>query len=217
MSKKKEQWEKISSDDDIIEFFDSINVEYQVSNLGRVRKIVDGGKPEVLKLDKATRYYTFYHYIKPRKATKTFFVHKLVARAFIPAPERPEEQKFVIHLNYNRWNNQYDNLQWADKYEKERHAQKNPDRPKQKGKITYAKLNENKVILIKQMLKRKVKWKRIAAQFDISEMQIYRIKIGECWSHVKLPEEGELMADSKSERFGADNFEKDEYIEAKQP
>lgn len=193
---KKEEWKKVEFESTIEKHFNNIEIEYHISSYGRVRKIDSQGNEIKVQLDKATRYYTFYHYIPSLKVTKSFFVHKLVAQAFLPDPK--PEQTQVIHLNYNRWNNKSENLQWADKYEKERHAQKNPDRPKQKGRITYSKLNESQVIRIKQMLERKVKWKRIAKQFGISEMQIYRIKTGECWANVKLPTDGSLMIDTQN-------------------
>ena len=38
---------------------------------------------------------------------------------------------------------------------------------------------------------RKTRLKLIASQFDISEMQLYRIKSGENWSHIRVPNEPE--------------------------
>jgi hypothetical protein len=38
---------------------------------------------------------------------------------------------------------------------------------------------------------RKTRLKLIAKQFGISEMQLYRIKSGENWGHIKVPEKEE--------------------------
>lgn len=50
------------------------------------------------------------------------------------------------------------------------------------------KLNSTQVIHIKLLLKRERPLKQIAKQFDISEMQVWRIKSGENWSHIKIHE-----------------------------
>ena len=209
--KNVENWKVAKFEKEFQDFFDSIGLVYSISNFGNVKRKYEHKEIEDVKLSKATRYYTFNHYIKPTKKSKTFFVHRIVAATFLPNPEK-EDQNLVIHLNYNRWNNRPENLRWVDKYQKERHAQANPDRPKQKGKITYSKLNASQVLMIKQKLKRGVKRKRLVKEFGVSEMQISRINSGECWGHVKLPEDGSMVADSKSERFDKNDFERDEYI-----
>jgi predicted DNA binding protein len=52
-----------------------------------------------------------------------------------------------------------------------------------------AKLTESKVRLLKKKIfdpNRKTRLKMLAKQFGISEMQLYRIKSGENWGHVKI-------------------------------
>ena len=48
------------------------------------------------------------------------------------------------------------------------------------------KLDSTQVMRIKHQLKRKKPVKQIAREFNISEMQVWRIKSGENWSHVKI-------------------------------
>jgi hypothetical protein len=48
-----------------------------------------------------------------------------------------------------------------------------------------AKLNEEKVLEIKQLLAEKKTNKEIAEKFGVSQHHISGIKIGRCWSHVK--------------------------------
>lgn len=50
------------------------------------------------------------------------------------------------------------------------------------------KLTSTQVMHIKLLLKRERPLKQIAKQFDISEMQVWRIKSGENWSHIKIHE-----------------------------
>jgi hypothetical protein len=57
-----------------------------------------------------------------------------------------------------------------------------------KSKNGY-KLTEAKVKILKRKLldpNRKTRVKMLARQFGVSEMQLYRIKIGENWGHVKV-------------------------------
>jgi predicted DNA binding protein len=51
------------------------------------------------------------------------------------------------------------------------------------------KLTSTQVMLLKKKIfdpNRKTRLKFLAKQFGISEMQLYRIKSGENWSHVKI-------------------------------
>ena len=69
------------------------------------------------------------------------------------------------------------------------HHKKNPELIKRKGTIKYSKLTEGRVRLRKKKIfdpNRKTRMRLIAKQFGISEMQLYRIKSGENWGHVKV-------------------------------
>jgi len=72
----------------------------------------------------------------------------------------------------------------------EEHQQNSPAKlaykEKQRNRLKGLKLNVTKVKSIKRLLAKPGKrtMKQIAEQFDISEMQLYRIKSGENWSHV---------------------------------
>ena len=60
-------------------------------------------------------------------------------------------------------------------------------------KSTHSKvLNEKSVASLKKMIwdpKRKLSFKQLAEKYGVSEMQIYRIKTGEFWYHVKVDNE----------------------------
>lgn len=126
--------------------------------------------------------------LKPEGRNMTLFIHRLVAEAFLS--KRSAKAMYVIHLNYNKEDNRASNLRWATKEEMERHQQKSP------AVLAYRSLNRKvghkltdvTVKRIKQLIfdKKRVRtMKQIAAQFGISEMQLYRIKSGENWGHIK--------------------------------
>jgi hypothetical protein len=121
------------------------------------------------------------------------FVHKMAAENFLAS--KKTDDRFVIHLDYNKMNNHANNLKWATKREMEIHQQSNPTvikaREERKLRKPYQgmKLNAKQVLKLKKKIfdpNRKIKYKKLAQQFNISEMQLYRIKSGENWSHITL-------------------------------
>ncbi len=176
-----EKWVKIKFDSNISE-----NEKFMVSNYGRIKSFkkdkINGlfFKPQIF-----NGYYRIALIQKNGKRTARY-VHKLVAEAFIPKDN--EKQIYVIHKDYDKLNNRVYNLAWANKEEKEKHQFSNP-KYIGKRRITYSKLDEVTVRLIKKKISdknRKTRMKMIAKRFGISEMQLYRIKRGENWGHVKI-------------------------------
>ncbi len=161
--------------------------KYQISNFGRVKSFkVDTEYGVLIKLFSVGGYLRIPLTQKNGKKTARY-VHKLVAEAFLEKPS--EKHKYVIHLDYDKKNNATHNLQWATAFEKEQHQFKNPIYKGPGRVITYSKLTEGKVRIIKKKLldpNRKTRLKMIAKQFGISEMQLHRIKKGENWGHVTI-------------------------------
>ena len=132
--------------------------------------------------------------LKKRTINHHFMVHRLVAAYFLPQPK--PGQTIVAHLNYNKLDNRYTNLQWMSQEEYSLHQSRNPKvieekmrrihnpKPRAKG----MKLTSTQVIHIKLLLRKNKPSKQIAKQFGISEMQVWRIKSGENWSSVKIPD-----------------------------
>lgn len=77
---------------------------YQVSNFGNVRNT----KGKILKQTNGNSGYKRVFLFKDRY--KPFFVHRLVAMAFI---ENPENKPCVNHIDNDRTNNMFDNLEWV--------------------------------------------------------------------------------------------------------
>lgn len=169
-----------------VKFDTTINPDenYQVSNYGRLIRIKEG-TPYLFKPYIMNGYPYFRVKKTEKKKFKTFYLHKVVAQHFL----EQGDGIFVIHLDYDKLNNEVSNLKWATKREKELHQWKNPVfiKAKKNQKRTYAKLSENNVRLIKKMINdpnRRTRLKIIAKRFGISTMQLQRIKTGENWADV---------------------------------
>lgn len=86
-----------------IEGYESL---YQVSNLGRV-------KSKCLKNErilKTRKHPNGYEIVNLK--SKTYAVHRLVAKTFIPNPNKYKE---VNHKDENKLNNKIDNLEWCSR------------------------------------------------------------------------------------------------------
>jgi hypothetical protein len=97
--------------------------KYLVSNIGRVKALpFDGpGKrnQEVIRWFSTDR--CGYHRLNLANKGKkqNFFVHRLVAVAFIP---NPENKPFVNHIDGDKFNNHYSNLEWVSSHENNLHV-----------------------------------------------------------------------------------------------
>jgi hypothetical protein len=133
-----------------------------------------------------------YRSLNIRSGGKTLnrYVHKLVAEHFVT--RQKADQTFVIHLDHDKLNNVFSNLQWATKDEMIEHNRNNPNlknRPVAQRTRNY-KLTESKVKIIKKLLKNdKNRLKMIAKQFGITHTQLNRIRSGENWKHVTIDDE----------------------------
>lgn len=88
---------------------------YEVSDEGRVRNKKTG---RILKPGKDSCGYPQVILCKDG-TTRSFSVHRLVAKAFIPNPDNKPE---VDHIDKNRSNNNVDNLRWVNHQENIDHS-----------------------------------------------------------------------------------------------
>ena len=161
----------------------------RISNNGRVTKLNKKGEYEIMKLGKLAGYDVFYR-TKHNGKNDLIYMHRVVAELFLT---NDENKPFVIHNDFVKDNNHVDNLQFVNRKELVAHNKDNPaviegKRVKRENHSGY-KLNAGRVKLIKKKIfdpNRKTRMKMIAKQFGISTMQLYRIKSGENWSHVKI-------------------------------
>lgn len=92
------------------QFFEFGDTRYFVTRDGRVLSTQDAaGDPSTWR---KIAQYNGKGYRRVRLRGKTFKVHRLVAEAFLP---NPDKLPYVIHLDGDKNNNDVSNLQWSDK------------------------------------------------------------------------------------------------------
>lgn len=116
----------------------NINDTYQVSDNGLVKNKLTN---KTLKLFKNNRGYLWLTLHLEKGKPKNFFVHRLVAEAFL---ENLENKPTVNHKDGNKANNNLDNLEWSTYSENHLHSVSLGLHPT--GETHYrSKLNENLV------------------------------------------------------------------------
>ena len=103
-------------------------------------------------------------YNETGKSTK--YVHRLVAETYIPNPDNKPE---VNHLDFDKSNNHFSNLEWVSETENSKHYQ--DSRPPFDG----YKLDETKVLQIKQMRCDGMQLQSIADIFGVTRGYVSRL------------------------------------------
>lgn len=101
-----EKWKAIEGTNGMIE----------VSNEGRVRSLLRG-EPRILKTQTDNKGYQRVR-VTICRAKKTFKVHREVAKAFIPNPNKLPQ---VNHMDCDKENNRVENLEWCTNQENQIH------------------------------------------------------------------------------------------------
>lgn len=159
---------------------------YAISNYGRIKSF-QGSEAGTIIRGSTIQGYRSLNIRLQNGISHNKYIHKVVAENFISRPSN--DYKFVIHLDYDKLNNQADNLKWVTKQMMVEHNRYNPNvlnKVMPKNSKQY-KLTENKVRLIKKMLKADTtRLKMIAKQFGITHTQLNRIRSGANWGYVTI-------------------------------
>ncbi|MCI0486838.1 MAG: HNH endonuclease [Blastocatellia bacterium] len=133
---------------------------YSVSNLGNVKNKYG----RIIKGHITRRGYhqvTLSCYGLP----KFFYVHRLVAYAFIGPPNSPSNE--VNHKDLNKLNNRVDNLEWMVKGDNVRHAKSHGHHGRR-----YTDEQEQNIVVLR---KRGWSYQKIADAFGCSKRRIFAI------------------------------------------
>lgn len=98
-------------------FIDIPNTHYQICCFGNIRN-KNNGKINV-PFDRNRTGYVRAILFDGKGGKKRYFVHRLVAEAFIPNPEHKPQ---VNHIDGDKTNNCVENLEWVTSYENMQHA-----------------------------------------------------------------------------------------------
>ena len=112
-------------------------------------------------------------------------VHRVVATLFVPNPFNKEE---VNHIDFNRSNNDYRNLEWVTHKENITYSATTTDSysNSKKGRLNGRSiLSEDDVLAIRDMLCNGVPATHIAKTYSVGDSTIYNIKYNNTWTHVK--------------------------------
>ncbi len=166
------------------------NCTYAISNFGRIKSVhKKTGRENLLKGAVVNRGLRILNVKLADSSTGYAYVHRFVAEQFLDRPS--EEHDCVIHVDFDKDNNKWNNLKWVTEAEWKAHVQQSPKykQGREKRAKSY-KLTEAKVRIMKKMLANKQnKRKIIARKFDVSESLVRRIEKGQYWSHVKVEDE----------------------------
>ena len=152
---------------------------YQVSSLGKIKSLYN-------KQNMKPYIHNGYSRITLHKngQCKMNMVHRLVAQAFI---DNPLNKPCVNHIDFNRSNNNVENLEWCTYSENQNHSFKNNRRNNVKYAIGeshgISKLKNDDVMNIRYLLKSTNKsYREIGGIFNVSATSIYKINKGLTWS-----------------------------------
>lgn len=93
------------------------NQNYEISDFGNFRN----KKGKILKCNLNTRGYLYCNISTNGKVTK-IKIHKLVGKHFV---KNPSNKDTVNHIDGNKLNNHYSNLEWLTRKENIQHGYKN--------------------------------------------------------------------------------------------
>ena len=151
---------------------------YQISNLGRVKSLINN---IILKHRPNSKGYQRVNFCLGG-LKKDFYVHRLVAFAFLPDVEN---KPHVNHLDGVKSNNNCHNLEWVTALENNVHCIIKLGRKTKRGENhPNTKFNEKDVLKIRELINLNIEVKEISKMYNVSNNSIYQIKNGRSWKHL---------------------------------
>ncbi|HDY66240.1 MAG TPA: endonuclease [Candidatus Scalindua sp.] len=165
-----ERWKKIKNYEGL----------YEISSFGRVRSLARATtRGGILKQNKSRFYLSVC--LSKENYFRTFSVHRLVAKHFIP---NPKNKPYVNHKNGDRFDNRIENLEWVTPSENKKHAVKNGLTHSPRGEEHWAsKLTEKQVIKMR-LKKGHKKLREIAEEYGVSIQLVSDILNRKRWKHI---------------------------------
>lgn len=165
---------------------------YEVSNLGRVKSVARiksanrGGKyfkPEKILANAVDNSGYVRLLLAKEGVKKKLKLSRLVALCFIP---NPENKPYVNHIDCNKLNDTYTNLEWCTQVENVKHAYENHLRSSNKGKRHAYHFSHEKAKEVREIYKLKqLNQREIAEKYQVSIATINGIINNKIW---KVPE-----------------------------
>lgn len=155
--------------------------KYYVSRAGKViSKKVHIHELKVFETNKG------YQYVKTSTSkgkSRAEFIHRLVAKAFIPNPDNKPE---VNHIDGNKHNNCVENLEWVTSKENKDHARNHHlIRPAKGEKSGMTNLTNNKVRAIcEDMERNELTIKELSKKYNVTKDTLYSIRTRRAWTFI---------------------------------
>jgi hypothetical protein len=127
----------------------------------------------------ANKYYTVT--LAKRGKNYSDYVHRWVAKTFIPNPDGKRE---VNHKDGKKWNNRVSNLEWVTSAENKQHAEDLGLIVRRGEGCSWSKLNERKVRMVLDLRDEGKPAVVIAKVMGVSDATIRDIFRGATWRHV---------------------------------
>lgn len=127
-------------------------------------------------------YYRVRLFQDGKKYSK--FVHRLVAKKYIPNPENKPE---VNHIDSDRLNNKASNLEWVTASENSKHAFEHGGREPMRGTLHISsKLTEEDVLEMREIYANtKTSYAELGKKFGVSSATCGRVIIGKSYANVR--------------------------------
>lgn len=167
------------------------NNAYEASSFGRIRSIDRIGLGRFRSGKQVARKFSGVvlsprisnsGYLRCLMAGKTVSAHRVIAEAFIA---NPSALPCVNHIDGCKTNNQPANLEWCSHKENTAHAHSTGLLvPKTCQESHAAKLTDNQVREIRNLMQECVSQRQIAAMFGMSQRAIAAISTGRSWANL---------------------------------